>query len=195
MSSEHEKPVVLVDVDGVLADFDSAVANQLSILGLEMPNPASRDHHNILSAYPENYRDIIQSIIHSHDFFNNIELYDDALMGWERLLSLGYSPVVCTSPIPDHQRSVEAKREWIRDRLVPYFGASTLKLAQITLDKHLVHGDALIDDRPTIKQSEVAHWKHVVFDRPYNRHITTSLRLRDWSDTRMKEVLRQTGED
>lgn len=195
MSNKQEKPIVLVDVDGVLADFDGAVANQLNLLGIEAPNPASRNHHNILSAYPEDYQDIIHGIIHAHDFFNNIELYDDALMGWGRLLSLDFSPVVCTSPIPGHQRSVEAKREWIRDKLVPYFGANTLKLAQITLDKHLVYGDALIDDRPTIKHSEVAHWRHVLFDRSYNSHITTDLRLSGWSDTHMHEVLQHAIED
>lgn len=194
MPSEYEKPIVLVDVDGVLADFDGAVVNQLKELGMETPDPALRDHHNILSAYPENYRDVIQDIIHSHDFFNNIEPYDDALIGWERLLSLDYNPMICTSPIPNHQRSIEAKREWIRDRLVPHFGANVLNLAQITLDKHLVYGDILIDDRPTIKHAETAHWRHVLFDRQYNRHIVTHLRLRGWTDARMKDILQQAEE-
>lgn len=191
MSSEYEKPIVLVDVDGVLADFDGAIANQLRELGMDTPNPAVRDRHNILSVYPENYRGVIQDIIHSHNFFNNIELYDDALEGWGKLLSLDYRPVICTSPIPNHQRSIEAKKEWIRDRLVPHFGASVLSLAQITLDKHLVHGDILIDDRPRIKYAEVALWRHVLFDCQYNRHINTHLRLHGWKDANMKEVLRQ----
>lgn len=194
MSSKHEKPIVLVDVDGVLADFDSAIAGQLSALGMETPNPALRDQHNILSIYPDHYRDVIQDIIHAHDFFNSIEPYDDALTGWDRLLSLDYSPMICTSPIPNHQRSIEAKREWIRDRLVPHFGASVLNLAQITLDKHLVYGDILIDDRPTIRHAETARWRHVLFDRQYNRHISTHLRLRGWTDTHMENILQRAKE-
>lgn len=69
-----------------------------------------------------------------------------------------------------------------------------LNLAQITLDKHLVYGDILIDDRPTIKHAETARWRHVLFDRQYNRHIATHLRLRGWTDMHMKDILQRAKE-
>ncbi|MBM3256507.1 MAG: hypothetical protein FJZ04_03520 [Candidatus Moranbacteria bacterium] len=38
-------------------------------------------------------------------------------------------------------------------------------------DKTWVSGDILIDDKPKIEGQEEPLWEHVIFDRPYNRHV------------------------
>jgi 5'-nucleotidase len=58
-----------------------------------------------------------------------------------------------------------------------HLGPEWVPRTYIGLDKTRIQADFLVDDRPDITGVYRPTWEHVVFDRPYNRHITTHRRL------------------
>ena len=52
----------------------------------------------------------------------------------------------------------------------------------MTSDKTVVRGDVLIDDKPAITGAHHPVWKQLLFEAPYNRHVTDRPRLTKWSE-------------
>lgn len=167
------KPVVLVDMDGVLADFDGATIAHLQSPEINIPlRPHSSFYHRDNYTDPSHVKAIDQ--LHaSRNFFRTLPLVDGALEGWQAIEELGYEPRICSSPLHTNEWCVDEKREWIKEHL----GARAASAAIIDSRKELYGGIALIDDRPVVKNAEVATWQHVVFDASYNREVESDLRL------------------
>lgn len=177
--------VVLVDMDGVLADFDAAVLDQLP------PEIArvTRKNFYIAEDYPRHVADVHYITSHA-DFFLNLPLVDDALEGWQRLLDAGYHPRICSAPLSRNTRSAPAKLAWLRRHFVPRFGELVVSEAIIDRNKHRYDALALIDDRPDVDTGNGrATWRHIVFDRPYNARSDAALRIRGWDDPHLEETL------
>lgn len=177
--------VVLVDMDGVLADFDAAVLDHLPP---EITRVA-RENFYIAEDYPRHVAHV--RYITSHpDFFLNLPLVDNALRGWQRLIDAGYHPRVCSAPLSRNKRSARNKLAWLRRHFAPRFGELVVSEAIIDREKYRYDALALIDDRPEIDTGNGrATWRHIVFDRPYNAHSSATLRIRGWDDPRLEETL------
>lgn len=184
----HEKPVVLVDMDGVLTDFGAAVTNKLQSFHANIIIP-QRVSNDIADDFPPELSQDIYEIIRDENFFNQMPLNKGAIEGWEQLLRLGYDPRVCSSPLADNPRCVEAKKEWLKEKMVPHFGSRVLNLAQITRDKHSIDAVANIDDNPLLVVEPATTWQHVMFTQRYNTSINTDLRLDGWRDPNIATVL------
>lgn len=177
--------VVLVDMDGVLADFDGAV---LEALPPHIPR-VPRTNFYIARDYPEHKADV--AAVYSHpEFFFNLKPVHGAIEGWQRLIDLGYQPRICTAPLTSNPRSGEGKLAWLDQHLVPHFGATVRDEAIVDKNKHAYAGVVLIDDRPAVDTGgSRAPWRHVVFDQPYNQLCTSTFRLHGWTDPDMALVL------
>jgi 5'-nucleotidase len=186
MARRGSDDVVLVDMDGVLADFDAAVLDQLPPAIARV----ARTNFYIAEDYPRHVAHV--EYITSHpDFFLNLPLVDNALQGWQRLIDAGYQPRVCSAPLSRNELSVQNKLEWLRRHFVPRFGEPVVSDAIIDKEKYRYHGLALIDDRPEVNTNNgQATWRHIVFDRPYNKHSSAALRIRGWNDPHLEETLR-----
>lgn len=180
-----EKPIVLIDMDGVLADFDGATQAHLQTPEIGIPlQPRSNFYYR--DDYPDTtHVDVINKLHASQHFFRNLPPIPGALEGWQRIEELGYTPRICSSPLHTNEWCKSEKLEWIGQHL----GEAAMRDAIIDSRKELYHGIALIDDRPVIKNADQATWQHVVFDATYNHDITTDLRLRGWSDTELEKIL------
>lgn len=182
--------VVLVDMDGVLADFDGATLAYLAEHHSEIPL-SGRHNFYIREDYEDAaHQAIINELHSSQNFFTNLPPIVGALDGWQRLIDLGYEPRVCSSPLSMHQWCEEEKRAWLRQ----YFGEDVVRDAYITKHKELCDGIALIDDRPVVKNAEQAPWQHILFDASYNRGETNELRMMGWDDEALSELLARAGE-
>jgi beta-phosphoglucomutase-like phosphatase (HAD superfamily) len=116
--------VVLVDMDGVLADFDRRVVELLGDACPELHTADARTDFYLKHAYPQ-YAEQIRAVI-------------------------------------------DGRKE-------AYFGT------------------VLIDDRPYVRGSGEARWRHVVFDAAYNRRVRAP-RLLGWRDPGLPRLLADARE-
>ena len=182
-----EKPTVLVDMDGVLADFDAEVQYRLWHRHPEI-QPVRRNNFYVADDYPED-RDLVDAISNEEGFFRSLPLIQNAFDGWQRIIDLGYYPQICSAPKKANPNCEAEKLEWLREYFVPKFGKYVVEEAIITRYKHLQKGIVLIDDRPEVRHSNQAEWQHIIFDRPYNRHIEDKPRLKGWNHESLSEIL------
>lgn len=181
-----ERSVVLVDMDGVLADFDGATKQYLAKHHSEIPIVEKRRHFYFRDDYPDlGHQAIINRLHASRGFFASLEPIDGALEGWQRLIELGYEPRVCTAPLHTNEWCVEEKTDWIQR----YLGGVAARTAILDTAKEQYPGIALIDDRPVVKNADVAPWQHILFTASYNQDVETAYRLNGWSDENLVNLL------
>lgn len=190
----QERPIVLVDMDGVLADFDAAfhdtVREQHPHIAMLDPLPDPPSFY-ASQAYPGVYNAELRAISDAEHFFARLPVMPGALEGWQRIMDEGYQPQICSSPIRSNPYSKREKLGWLEEHLAPVFGSWVVETAIITSEKFRQKGDVLIDDRPDMPNAAMASWQHVVFDQPCNRHVETDLRLQGWNDPNLGSILRK----
>lgn len=169
--------IVLVDQDGVLADFSGYF---YTLWGLTYPDHSISQQANersslLMRSYPVSTRKTFAPI-HSKHFFRDLPPVSGALAGISQIVLAGHEVFICTSPVTDHKFCLTEKQEWVEEHLGPWFARRLI----ITQDKTLVHGDVLIDDKPVVEGLVTPRWVHMMFDAPYNRHIKTPHRV-NWN--------------
>lgn len=186
----NEKRTVLVDIDGVSADFEApilaAIEQHHPHIKRLNPNeypPSLYIHEN----YPAEHADTIWSVINEPTYERRLPLMPHVIEGWAALLEAGYDPRFCTTLRPQQFAPfcAENKLGWIREHFVPFFGEVVVANTVFSDKKHEVQGAVLIEDRPApLKGAHTATWEHVVFDRPYNRNPESEnlVRIQGWDD-------------
>lgn len=157
---------VLVDVDGVLADFVGATTDALYI-DLDGPFMEVEELTNwdLLSHMEEQYRAPMIERWKSKGFCADIEVYPGAIEGIRQLREIADVHFL-TAPLPESKHWLQERTEWLYDHF-----RATHKDITFTHTKHRVIGDVLIDD----KVEHIEEWgaKHgsgipILFARPYN---------------------------
>jgi len=168
---------ILVDMDGVLADFELGFYNrwQVKYPKLPMISPERRDAFYIYDQYPPSWRSLIMSIPDEPGFFRNLKPIPGAIDAMLELIATVPEVFICTSPFPPtYNKSASEKYEWVER----YLGPDMLKRLVITKDKTLVQADILIDDKPKIVGvEELPSWEHILYDQLYNRQEVGKRRL------------------
>lgn len=180
--------VVLVDQDGVLADFEQGLLDAFRARHPGAPFIALADRRKFYAReqYPPEWAEAIDAIIGTEGFYRNLPPINDAPAALEEMLGAGHDVFLCTSPMISSRWCVPEKLAWVEQHL----GRTWLRRTVITPDKTLV-GDrlqpcVLVDDRPSVTGVASPPWTHVLFDAPYNQG-ERGPRLSSWADWR--EVL------
>lgn len=171
--------VVLVDMDGVVTDFEGGLLNIWKRLypGRFFIPPEQRRTFYMQEEYPEECRDDMWAIYTEAGFFWNLPEVPGATAGFKRLVDMGYDLWICTTPMPEYENCVTEKFHWVKEHL----GFEWTKKLILARDKTMVYGHYLIDDRPEIVGiNSHPMWEHIVFDAPYNRN-SRSIRRMTWS--------------
>lgn len=178
--------IILIDMDGPLADFEGGFIENLKqkysyIKPIEIQQ---RDTFYIRDQYLKEFRPQIEEIYTSPKFIENLTPTPGSIEAIKEMRLIGFEIFICTSPLSVYDPNVVEKYRWIER----YLGHDFTKKIILTKDKTLVQGDFLIDDKPEIKGINKKQWKHIIFDAPYNQHVTELRVSKDWSNWR--DVLR-----
>lgn len=162
------KPVLLLDMDGPLADFDRHVWEvivepngiEMNISGLDDPN-----RKRFLTDNCVHQRDaaFMRKAINDDEWwFDSLPVTDGAIDGTRGLYDY-FDVWVCTKPLEANDGCRDGKAAWLRQYL-PELEAKMI----IAPDKSLVHGAILLDDAPKPEWLDRATWNPVVFPSIFN---------------------------
>jgi len=180
-----KRPHILVDVDGVLADFVGAVLLRVNRLGLRVRIPQAHEltTWEIFDSLPpecQEFKHTVYQDIKSVGGCSSIKVYPGAKEGMAALREIADVTIV-TSPFKGSRTWVHEREEWLEE----HFGI-THKDVIHTGKKHLVQGDFFVDDKSSHIQDWVDHniGKAVVWDQPYNRNVFhgRAFRAKNWNE-------------
>lgn len=160
------KPVLLLDMDGPIADFDQAFWDlceqnrwDLNIESLDGPGRKRFMTDNVVSAA---HRRMARNVIDDTQWFRHLPVTDGARAGMPALME-HFDVWVCTKPLEVNRHCRDDKAYWLRR----HFPELERKLI-ITPDKSLVAGHVLLDDAIKYRWIGRADWTPVVFRSVFN---------------------------
>lgn len=170
------KPILLLDMDGPLADFDRAAWEWGHSSGLmfDIESLADQRHrfltdHVVGCGHPGTTRPCphgaghMRRHIHQDEtWFRDLPVTPGAIQGVAQLEAI-FDVWVCTKPLEANPGCRDGKQAWI-DK---HFPSLSRKLVMAP-DKSMVVGAVLLDDAPKPQWVDVAHWEPVVFSTPWN---------------------------
>jgi 5'-nucleotidase len=176
--------IILVDQDDTLADFDGHFLKRWRARYADEPfvPVEQRRSFYLRDDYPPQAREKLPTIYCRPGFFRNLPPVPGGVEAVQQMLALGYDVRICTAPIDQYENCVVEKFQWVEQHL----GHDFTRRMIVTHDKTLVRGRYLIDDRPDVSGVLAPEWEHIIFDQPYNRHVSGKRRIH-WSNWR--EVL------
>ncbi|XP_026560399.1 5'(3')-deoxyribonucleotidase, mitochondrial [Pseudonaja textilis] len=179
---------VLVDMDGVLADFEGGFLEKYRARYPDLPYIALDERRGfwVSEQYGKLQPGLSEkaiSIWESKNFFMELNPLPGAVEALKEMAELEATEVfICTSPIKKYRYCPYEKFAWIEK----HFGHEFLEHVILTRDKTIVSGHVLIDDRPDILGVERSPtWEHVLFTACHNKHLQlppSCHRLHSWAD-------------
>jgi 5'-nucleotidase len=173
--------IVLVDRDGVLADFEGGFVKAWRARFKDTLPIAVKDRREfrVMDDYPPELQADVATVYSSPGFFRDLEPIDGAVSAVKAMVAHGIDVRICTAAIDAYENCVLEKYQWVEQHL----GREFTKKMVLTKDKTLVVGDWLVDDNPSVSGCCKPVRTHAVFDAPYNRHVASSPRM-NWSNWR-----------
>jgi len=173
---------ILVDMDGVVAKFNDAIADEWDKL---YPNyPAIRDgrlwrtDENYSQVYGKWSSEAVINIYYKKGFFLNLAPYPGAVDALKAMKAAGHDVFFCTSPVSQYEYCTVEKYQWVEK----LFGLDWTKQIILTRDKTIISADYLIDDKPNITGlCNPPLWKQVLYNQSYNRDSNLP-RIVSWND-------------
>ncbi|CAH1794241.1 unnamed protein product [Owenia fusiformis] len=181
---DQKKLRVLVDMDCVLADFETNFLKRYKEKYPDEPFiPLDKRKGFYLTTQYEKigvHNDKIYSVINEEGFFLTLPPIAGGIEALKEMSGLpGVDVFLCTSPVINYQFCVKEKYDWVQK----YLGKDWVEKLILTRDKTIIHGDLLIDDRPRIKGCEHEPlWRQVLFSACHNKtyKISNEIRLDSW---------------
>lgn len=183
-------PVVLVDMDGVIADYDGYTEAQIALEIPELPPLERGLGPYIADRLPADVTDEIRqrvlAIQYAKGHFTKFAPIDGAYDAWVSMQEWGYHPRICSAPLTQNLWTLKDKIWWLDNN----WHQGTADDAIIQRDKASQDGITLIDDMPAVREAERAIWQHTVFHTDANASVDTPYRLESWRDlTTLKNIL------
>lgn len=166
-------PIVLVDMDGPLADFDQHFWDRCAAAGhsFDIEHPHQQEHRYFTDHLSDpDERRAARAMVDSPGWFEALPVTPGAAAGMAALAELA-DVWICTKPLEVNPTCRDAKAAWLAE----HFGSYWERRLIIAPDKSLVAGDVLLDDAPKpewydgrVKVAPRALWRPVIFTAPFN---------------------------
>ena len=166
-------PIVLVDMDGVLVDWD---AGFLAAWAGRSTVDRSQSYA-MEECVPPELKEAARAVFHAPGFFRGLPPMAGGVEAVRELARLGYRVYLCTAPVLTSSHCAGEKFEWVRAHL----GTEWVGRIILTSDKTAVRGDVLIDDKARITGAHHPVWQHLRFDAPYNRGLPAKHTMASWA--------------
>ena len=174
--------IILVDMDGVLADYNGGIEKELKRRGMWAPAEEQFKNFYYADNCLQEYGAVIETIQRQKGFTFDLEPIQGGKEALEKMVELGHEVRICTAPFGDYQITMPEKLAWAEHKI----GKDWARRIILARDKTLVRGDVLIDDKPEITGIVKPFWEHVLYTQSYNEKIEGKRRL-TWDNWR--EVL------
>ena len=193
MAVSDQKRIVLVDVDGVLSNFELHFYNKFiqEYPDLEPIPLYDRTVHMVVHQYLDRYPQLkvrendLYGIYFNEGFFKDMPLIPGSKKAMN-FLSKHYSVRFCASFPEDLGHCVSEKLEWVKANFGPEFTKKTI----VSKDKTMVRGTVLIDDRNKGSGQLEPGWKLVLYDQPYNREDKCDFRVYGWNSDQIEKLMK-----
>lgn len=178
------RPIVLVDMDGVLADFNTSMWSAIrELTGVEYSRDLTGQSYDLRAVLPDRHKHLPDTVMSLPGFFRGLTPVPGGVAAVHAMEAAGFHVLLCSTPFVGSPSCASEKMAWVREHL----GAQWVDRLILTADKTLVFGDVLIDDKPTIEGRVAPQWEHVAFGRepysmaaPFARSFLES--WEDWHD-------------
>ncbi len=149
------RKTVLMDVDGVLADFAVAALELVRQLTGKRYKPEDVTTWEVFDSIPEpQAKAEVYRIMKAPGGCTAIPVYPEARDGIERLREVA-DIIAVTSPFKGSPTWAHEREEW----LTAHFG-SAISYVISSRHKDRVHGDFLVDDKPEHVRDWLRYWRH-----------------------------------
>lgn len=169
-----DRPIILVDMDGPMCDFDLAFYDLCRDMGAAMHR--GEVHHDNRCYTHRFATDCITSgaqkklarrHVDTTRWFRNLPPTEGAIDGINELLAhpeIG-DVFLCTKPMEANATCRDDKAQWVEEHL----GMDWVRRLIVTPDKGMVRGDILLDDAPKAAWFARAEWAPVIFPMSWNQ--------------------------
>lgn len=171
---------IFVDMDQTLNNFTNSFVKVASEVLDEDLTEKAKDIgsrwglQDILFNDHSNKDLVTEKIFNTPGFWLNMEIQDHAHEVISKL-SKNHDVYIVTFPWPSSLNCYVEKYLWVKKNL-PSFDLNKLIYVK---DKHLLHGDIIIDDKPSYLSNNNCT-KTIAFDCEYNKDVETDFRSNDW---------------
>jgi 5'-nucleotidase len=193
LTTEGEHMLIGLDMDGVMADWDGFLDEQLDAVPElhDFPRQPERGWNSFSDADPR-HKKAVYKILEHPEYYSSLKPIEGAVAAANQMRSDDHDVVFISSPWESNPMGYQAKANW----LFQHFGGWARKNLILTSDKTLVIADVLVDDKPVIKgrRLDLARpltsplWQRVIFAQSYNEDIAGP-RIENWTDGSWKDVL------
>mmetsp|Transcript_3749 Transcript_3749/g.9092 ORF Transcript_3749/g.9092 Transcript_3749/m.9092 type:complete len:730 (+) Transcript_3749:193-2382(+) len=173
---------VLVDMDMVITDWDGAFCERwLAKHPEDEQIIRGRTKFEIERNFPLEKRDEVLKVIAEPGFYSTMKPFPGALEALKEMVDEGIDVRIVSAPHPQSAGScAREKYDWIEEHL----GQAWIDRLILARDKTHVMGCMLIDDKPVVRGSSTPAWDHIVYDQPWNQHVSGKKRIMNWANWR-----------
>jgi 5'-nucleotidase len=170
-------PIVLLDQDSTLVDWDDSGYNHNALLLDPTITPVSRELRTSYGwmAESDHHPELRTKALNAPGFYRNLVPYEGAIKAVQEMRQAGINVFILTTPYATHDSCASEKYANVAE----HFGRDMIEKTILSYDKTLVSGAILVDDKPIIKGAMTPTWNRIFFDQPYNAQLPGP-RLHHW---------------
>jgi 5'(3')-deoxyribonucleotidase len=182
-------PVVLLDQDGPLAQWEPAMNHALLEIDPDFPvvHPDEWNEFYFYQSLPE-HAETLRRAYRKPGFYRYLEPVPGSIEA-VREMSEYVNVIVATRPMFENEFCESDKKWWLRK----HHGDVIARRSNYVYDKTLLRGKFIVEDHPSPAANGLVapEWTQIVFDKPYNKDTPGLRILSDWSN--WKQVFSEAG--